>query len=790
MAANIYITIFFFITLFSSSQVQFSASQTWIKAGYWYAGSEFPISDINSALFTHLICAFANVDSSTYHLSIPSSANQQYFSSFNGIVRQKNPSITALLSIWNGQNATGQSILGNKVVNTSVLSSMVSNSSYRNSFIGSSIKTARLFGFQGLDLFWLWPNSTDLNNLGILLDEWRAAVTYESRNSNKQKLILTMAARYSPEHDSVRYPIDSMKKNLDWAHVVAYDYHLPSREKFTGFHAALHDPSSNISTDFGVSKWLSKGFPAEKLVLGLPFHGYAWTLANPSDNGIGARASGPAITIDGSMGYKFIRAFIQNYGYGAASSYNATYAVNVFTSGVTWINFDGLETIKAKILYARDKKLLGYNAFQLSNDDNWALSRAAQEGGNDQENKRRLLLIILLPVASVVILIASIACYLQRTAIKLKGLICRIRRGLSIPWTCTSSSASENLDSDAPNNLQVFSFANIKKATNNFSSENKLGEGGFGPVYKGKLPRGQEIAVKRLATTSTQGFEEFENEVSLTAMLQHVNLVRVLGFCTDRKEKMLIYEYMPNKSLDLYLFDPTRRYMLDWEKRVNLIEGVTQGLLYLQEYSNFTIIHRDLKASNILLDNDMNPKISDFGIARLFRKDVHEANTVRIVGTYGCVPPEYVRRGTYSMKYDVYSFGVLLLQIISGKRSNCYYGRSENLNLLEYAYEEWRDNKGKDFIDQSLDDSSSPCKITKCLEVALLCVQENPVERPSMLQAFSMLKSDSSVATVVGTPKRPAFSVKSDENVGSSSSVSRQENYSFNDPQFSELQPR
>ncbi|XP_030928870.1 G-type lectin S-receptor-like serine/threonine-protein kinase At4g27290 isoform X3 [Quercus lobata] len=182
--------------------------------------------------------------------------------------------------------------------------------------------------------------------------------------------------------------------------------------------------------------------------------------------------------------------------------------------------------------------------------------------------------------------------------------------------------------------LPIFDLTAIANATDNFSNNNKLGEGGFGSVYKGTLLEGEEIAVKRLSKNSGQGMFEFKNEVILIAKLQHRNLVRLLGYCIEENEKMLIYEYMPNKSLDSLIFDQTKSKLLDWHMRINIIAGVARGLLYLHQDSRLRIIHRDLKASNILLDNDMNPKISDFGLAKSFGGDQGDAETNRIIGTY------------------------------------------------------------------------------------------------------------------------------------------------------------
>ncbi|KAL2244865.1 UNVERIFIED_CONTAM: G-type lectin S-receptor-like serine/threonine-protein kinase [Sesamum indicum] len=302
--------------------------------------------------------------------------------------------------------------------------------------------------------------------------------------------------------------------------------------------------------------------------------------------------------------------------------------------------------------------------------------------------------------------------------------------------------------------LPLFKFEILANATNRFDEANKLGKGGFGPVYKGTLPGGQQIAVKRLSRKSGQGLEEFKNEIMLIAKLQHRNLVRLLGCCIEGEEKMLLYEYMPNKSLDSYLFEKDKSSMLDWERRFNIICGIARGLLYLHQDSRFRIIHRDLKASNILLDKEMNPKISDFGMARIFGGDQTEANTKRVVGTYGYMSPEYAMDGLFSIKSDVFSFGVLVLEIVSGTKNRGFYQTNNHLNLLAYAWKLYREGRGLELMDTAAGESYSASEVMRCIQVGLLCVQEHAEDRPNMSTVVLMLSSD---FVSMPQPKHPGY---------------------------------
>lgn len=307
-----------------------------------------------------------------------------------------------------------------------------------------------------------------------------------------------------------------------------------------------------------------------------------------------------------------------------------------------------------------------------------------------------------------------------------------------------------------PNNhhLKLFTHASILSATSNFSKKNKLGEGGFGPVYKGRTAEGQDIAVKLLSRQSGQGLIEFKNELILISELQHVNLVKLLGFCIHRDDKMVVYEYMPNKSLDFFLFSPSKREQLDWQKRFNIIEGTAQGLLYLHKHSRLKIIHRDLKPNNILLDENLTPKISDFGLARIFKEESSEANTSRRVGTYGYMAPEYAMQGIFSVKSDVYSFGVLVLEIVSGRRNSSFHDIEGPLSIVEYAWELWRKDHTLELMDPVLRDSCVVEQLRKCIQIGLLCVENQAVDRPTIEDVLSMLKNET---TTLAMPNNPAF---------------------------------
>ncbi|CDP20441.1 unnamed protein product [Coffea canephora] len=410
-----------------------------------------------------------------------------------------------------------------------------------------------------------------------------------------------------------------------------------------------------------------------------------------------------------------------------------------------------------------------------------AIEGTSSKRENPPISGNRVTVIIVTTVIAVVLLAGTLTCSFYRRIIAKRKETEKSIPGNPMPYLDDSErQAAEMVDEDDKFiDVPYFSLESILAATNNFSDTNKLGRGGFGPVYKGIFPEEKEIAVKRLSSHSGQGMEEFRNEVVLIAKLQHRNLVRLLGYCIKGPEKILLYEYMPNKSLDTFIFDEGRCILLDWNMRFNIILGIARGLLYLHQDSRLRIIHRDLKTSNILLDEEMNPKISDFGLARIVQGKETEANTIKVVGTYGYMSPEYAIEGLFSVKSDVFSFGVIILEIVSGKRNTSGFYRSEEvLSLLGYAWRLWQERKALDLVDKKLLESCNGTEVMKSINIGLLCVQDDPSDRPTMSNVLIMLSSET---TTLPSPNQPAFVGRRRTSSTSASLSSKAETISINE---------
>ncbi|CAA0808705.1 Protein kinase superfamily protein [Striga hermonthica] len=293
-------------------------------------------------------------------------------------------------------------------------------------------------------------------------------------------------------------------------------------------------------------------------------------------------------------------------------------------------------------------------------------------------------------------------------------------------------------------NAKLYSYKELQTATENFNQANKIGEGGFGSVYKGKLNDGTLAAIKVLSSQSEQGVREFLNEIVAISGVEHENLVKLYGCCTEKGQRILVYGYLENNSLAQTLLRRHSDLQFSWKLRTKICIGVAQGLAFLHDEIQPHIVHRDIKASNILLDRDFTPKIADFGLAKLFPATMTHIST-RVAGTFGYLAPEYAIRGKLTRKADIYSFGVLLLEIISGRCNMNKKLPVEEQNLLEWAWMLYENKMPTDLIDKSLEGDFNTDEACRFVKIGLLCTQDKPKNRPTMSAVAKMLKGENGV---------------------------------------------
>ncbi|KAF0935851.1 hypothetical protein E2562_036370 [Oryza meyeriana var. granulata] len=308
--------------------------------------------------------------------------------------------------------------------------------------------------------------------------------------------------------------------------------------------------------------------------------------------------------------------------------------------------------------------------------------------------------------------------------------------------TTRQQSSQHNDDFSGDMNITKFTYKELARVTENFSPSNKIGEGGFGSVYKGKLRNGKFVAVKVLSSESKQGVKEFLNELMAISNISHENLVKLYGYCVEGSQRILVYNYLENNSLAQTLLGYGHsNIQFNWATRVNICIGIARGLAYLHDVVNPHIVHRDIKASNILLDKDLTPKISDFGLAKLLPPDASHVST-RVAGTLGYLAPEYAIRGQVTRKSDVYSFGVLLLEIVSGRSNTNTRLPYEDQILLEKTWVHYEEGDLEKIIDASLGDDLDVAQACRFLKIGLLCTQDVTKHRPTMSVAVRMLTGE------------------------------------------------
>ncbi|XP_039128050.1 cysteine-rich receptor-like protein kinase 3 [Dioscorea cayenensis subsp. rotundata] len=438
-------------------------------------------------------------------------------------------------------------------------------------------------------------------------------------------------------------------------------------------------------------------------------------------------------------------AALNNSNYYAAASASVSSDLTVYGMAQCWksLNLSGcrdcLEKAVSNVshcLPASDGKGLNAGCFVRYSTEPFYLSSSSSGGGS---SSGRILAVVLGCVAAAVVVI-GVAIWWMR------------RRGAH-DSSDDEDGSGEFIRSIAGSHLS-FKYEVLSKATDNFSQINKLGHGGYGSVYKGVLPDGREVAVKRLFLNTRQWVDQFFNEVSLISQVQHKNLVKLLGCSVEGPESLLVYEYLCNTSLDKFLFDSFKKTALDWERRFDIILGTAEGIAYLHTAAQVRIIHRDIKASNVLLDERFRPKIADFGLARYFAEGQSHLST-GLAGTFGYMAPEYIVHGQLSEKADTYSYGILVLEIITGRKNqNSVATSTDGHSLISLIWKHYTEKTLIELLDPNLQGQCSEEQALKIFHIGLLCAQASSGLRPHMWKVVEMLMSKSQDLPL---PTQPPF---------------------------------
>ncbi|CAA7032259.1 unnamed protein product [Microthlaspi erraticum] len=327
---------------------------------------------------------------------------------------------------------------------------------------------------------------------------------------------------------------------------------------------------------------------------------------------------------------------------------------------------------------------------------------------------------------------------------------------------------------------QRYSFKNLYRATKGFRESQLLGAGGFGKVYKGELPSGTQIAVKRVYHDAEQGMKQYVAEIASMGRLRHRNLVQLLGYCRRKGELLLVYDYMPNGSLDDYLFTKNKMRDLTWSQRLNIVKGVASALLYLHEEWEQVVLHRDIKASNILLDADLNGRLGDFGLAR-FHDRGQNLEATRVVGTIGYMAPELTAMGVTTTKTDVYAFGSFILEVVCGRRPVDPERPVEQMILLKWVASCGSRDSLMQTVDSKLEGGFKAEEAKMLLKLGMLCSQSNPENRPSMRQIIQYLEGNASIPKISYDTAGFGMPNISNERVTQMTATSSSANFSFED---------